>query len=138
MIGKLDENLSFHSNALVLRSQRQQLLASNIANADTPGYQARDFDFAAALRAASGQGAQGTGGSAAKGVLRTSAEHMQPAGSVDGAKLQYRMAAQGSLDRNSVDMDTERALFADNAVRYEASLRFLNHQIKTMLSAIQG
>jgi flagellar basal-body rod protein FlgB len=135
MIGKLDENLSFHSNALVLRSQRQQLLASNIANADTPGYQARDFDFAAALRAASGQGVPG---SAAQGVTRTSAEHMQPAGSVDGAKVQYRMAAQGSLDRNSVDMDTERALFADNAVRYEASLRFLNHQIKTMLSAIQG
>jgi flagellar basal-body rod protein FlgB len=135
MIGKLDENLSFHSNALVLRSQRQQLLASNIANADTPGYQARDFDFAAALRAAGGQGAAGD---AAQGLLRTSAEHLQPAGSVDGAKVQFRIAAQGSLDRNSVDMDTERALFADNAVRYEASLRFLNHQIKTMLSAIQG
>ncbi len=135
MIGKLDQNLSFHSNALVLRSQRQQLLASNIANADTPGYQARDFDFAAALRAAGGQGAAG---SAAQGVVRTSAEHLKPAATVDGARVQYRIAAQGSLDRNSVDMDTERALFADNAVRYEASLRFLNHKIKTMLSAIQG
>ena len=135
MIGKLDQNLSFHSEALMLRAQRQQLLASNIANADTPGYQARDFDFAAALRASTGQSA---GANAAQGVSLTDQNHLQPAGSVAGAKLQYRIAAQGSLDRNSVDMDTERALFADNAVRYEASLRFLNHQIKTMLAAIQG
>jgi flagellar basal-body rod protein FlgB len=134
MIGKLDQNLSLHSEALMLRAQRQQVLASNIANADTPGYQAKDFDFAAALRAASGQGSSG----ASQGAALTDARHLQPAGSVAGAKVQYRIAAQGSLDRNSVDMDTERALFADNAVRYEASLRFLNHQIKTMLSAIQG
>lgn len=132
MIGKLDENLSFHSQAMLLRSQRQQVLASNIANADTPGYQARDFDFNAALRAAAG------GAAAAQGVARTDATHMAPAGSVGGVALQYRNAAQGSLDRNSVDMDVERAQFADNAVRYEASLRFLNHQIKTMLAAITG
>lgn len=135
MIGKLDQNLSFHSDALMLRAQRQQLLASNIANADTPGYQARDFDLPAALRAAGGGSANM---SASQGMQRTDQNHLQPAGSAAGTKVQYRTGAQGSLDRNSVDMDTERAIFADNAVRYEASLRFLNHQIKTMLAAIQG
>ena len=117
MNGKLDDYLSFHSQALLLRSQRQQVLASNIANADTPNYKARDFDFAAALNAA-------TAGTAGAG-------RAAPA-------LQYRTGAQGSLDGNSVDLDAERAQFADNAVRYEAALRVLNQEIKTMLSAIQS
>jgi len=132
MIGKLDESLSFHSNALRLRSERQQVLASNIANADTPGYQSRDFDFSAALRAATGAAGD------AQSMMRSDLRHLPSSGSVAGQALKYRMPAQDSLDGNSVDMDLERGRFVDNAVRYESALRFLNHKIKTLLSAIQG
>jgi flagellar basal-body rod protein FlgB len=135
MIGKLDETFSFQSQALLLRAQRQQLLASNIANADTPGYSAQDFNFPTALRAATGEA---SAAGASRGMKLTNANHLEAPGSGSGVTAQYRMPAQSSLDRNSVDMDAERAQFADNAVRYEAALRFLNQQIKTMLSAIQG
>jgi len=139
MIGKLDESLNFHSTALLLRAERQQLLASNIANADTPGYQARDFDFSSALAAATGGGT--TGSSAGGGLVRTDAKHIDTSGGSSlpgGVKVQYRAPSQAALDNNSVDVDVERAQFADNTVRYEASLRFLNQQIKNLLSAIQS
>ena len=137
MIGKLDQTLQFNSTALKLRAERQQLLSANIANADTPGYKAADFDFARALNSATGH-ASGAGASALR-TLTSSAKHLS-AGStaLGGAPILFRTPAQASLDGNSVEMDTERAQFADNAVRYEAALRFLNGQIKTMLSAIQG
>ena len=141
MIGKLDESLNFHSTALLLRAQRQQLLASNIANADTPGYQARDFNFSAALAAATGSDAGGQSADAAGGLARTDAKHLDAnsgSGLAGGVKLQYRAPSQAALDNNSVDIDVERAQFADNTVRYEASLRFLNQQIKNLLSAIQS
>ena len=127
---KLDDQ----GKALGLLSQRQKVLASNIANADTPGFKARDFDFAAALADARGQG----------GAATTSARHIQPgmAGGAAGAqgevKLQYRESEQPSLDGNTVDLDRERANFADNAMRYEATLRFINSDVRTMLSAITG
>ncbi|MCC6473517.1 MAG: flagellar basal body rod protein FlgB, partial [Burkholderiales bacterium] len=131
MRGGLDETLNFHSQALLLRARRQQLIASNIANADTPGYRARDFDFAAALRAATGNEAlrAATGNEAPRAgpqaqpvaLLRTAASHLAPAAgeSVAGVAVQYRVPAQGSLDGNSVELDAERAQFADNAIRYE-------------------
>ena len=119
MIDKLDDTFRFHQQALELRSFRQQLLASNIANADTPGYQARDIDFASTLQAAMGGQAQATGVVPERQVL-------------------YRTPTQPSVDGNTVEMDAERARFADNAVRMEASLTFLNGQIKTLLAAIQG
>ena len=134
MIGKIDESLNFHGTALMLRSQRQQLLASNIVNADTPGYQARDFDFTAALRSAM----SGSAGMAGQALSGTDHRHVSTSSEFGGQPLQYRTAAQASLDGNSVDMDIERARFAENAVRYDAALKFLNHQIKTLLSAIQG
>jgi flagellar basal-body rod protein FlgB len=114
MIDRLDEMLRFQTQALTLRGERQALIAANVANADTPNYKAVDFDFAAALKAA-------TAGNAAA----------QP-------QLLYRVPAQASIDGNSVDLDAERAQFADNTVRYEAALKFLNAQIKTMLAAMQG
>lgn len=120
MINRLDELLNFHQQALNLRGLRQQVLASNIANADTPGYKARDIDFAAALKTALAQPAAGAGGAAAAPAVL------------------YRTVVQPSVDGNTVDMDVERAHFAENAVHYEASLTFLNSQIKTMLAAIQG
>lgn len=135
MIGRINESFQFHSASLRLRGERQQILAANIANADTPGYKAVDFDFARALADAAGRGAT-TG---APAMITTAAGHR--GGSAGGGiapTLQFRGASQGSIDGNSVEMDAERAAFADNAVRYEASLRFLNGQIRSLVSAITG
>jgi flagellar basal-body rod protein FlgB len=125
MIDKLSEHLRFNSEALRLRSTRQQLLASNVVNAETPRYQAQDFDFARALRDATSAPAPGAGA-----ALRD-----QPRAA---PALYERSSYQPSLDGNTVDLDAERAHFADNALRYEAALRALNMQFKTLLSAIQG
>ncbi len=136
MLEQMTGRLDFHSNALLLRSQRQQVIASNIANADTPGYVARDFDFAAALKNASGMQ---TGGAA--GVTQTSAMHMRLGTTSAGAQqpeMAYTVQTQPSQDGNSVDLDRERANFVDNSVRYESTLRFINGHVKTMLSAITG
>jgi len=126
--------LDFQAAALSLQAQRAKVLASNIANADTPNYQAKDFDFSAALAQATQSAAQGP-----SEPMRTHPAHMSGTGAAaPGPVLQYRQPLQASLDGNSVDLDTERAAFAENSVRYEASLRFLNGQIKTMLTAING
>ena len=117
MIRGLDDLTRFQSEALKLRSYRQELIAANIANADTPNYKAVDIDFGQALTAAV------TGD--AKGAAQT-------------PQLLYRNAAQASLDGNTVEMDAERAKFADNTIRYEAAMRVLSGQIKALLSAIQG
>ena len=134
MFEQFTQRLDGLSNSLVLRAHRQQLIASNIANADTPGYTARDFDFAAALKNA--QGGTRTGA-----VVTTSdPRHMRLANAEAGStnRLAYAVQTQPALDRNSVDMDRERANFTDNAIRYESTLRFINGHVKTMLSAIQG
>ena len=133
MIDKLNDALRFHSTALGLRSERQQVLAANIANADTPGYKAADFDFGRALA-----GAIGAGGRAAAGLAATNPGHLAPRPIGAAQSIQYRTPTQSSVDGNSVEMDAERAHFADNAIRYEASLRFLNGQIKSIMSAITG
>lgn len=133
MATELDNQLQFHAQALNLRAMRQQLLASNIANADTPGYKARDIDFGKSLQDALAGRAQPVG------LARTAAGHAasaQPAGAA-GA-VQYRTVMQPSLDGNTVDMDVERAQFAENAIHYEANLMFINSQLKTLLAAIQG
>ena len=134
---KITDALDFQAQALSLRSDRQRLIASNIANADTPGYQARDMDFAQALKAATG-----TLG-AARSVATSHVGHIGsgsagPSGGKVGAELLYATAGQTNLDRNTVDMDRERASFADNAVKYEATLRFINASVRTQLSAITG
>jgi len=136
MIGKLDEVMDFQSRALKLRSYRQQLLASNIANGDTPHYKAVDIDFASALKNAS-QNANAQQGPT-RSLAATSARHIGGAGAADGAPVQFRGTTQASIDGNTVDLDVERAQFADNAVRYEAAIRFLNGQIRTLTSAIKG
>ena len=137
MLDRLTSTLNFQSEALVLRAERQRLIASNIANADTPGYVARDMDFASALRQATqGSGAGGTGAgvgaTTAKGHISNTVNGRVP------PQLNYAQPAQTNLDGNSVDMDRERANFADNSVRYEATLRFINGSVKTMLTAITG
>ena len=134
MITRLSDGLDFQSQALTLRSERQRLLASNIANADTPGYAARDLDFAAALREATGTAWTGT---PALRALRSSLAAL-PGGSAADTHLRYAAAAQSNLDGNSVDMDRERASFADNSVKYEATLRFINSHVRSMLDAMKS
>ena len=155
MLDKMTNQLNFHGNALVLRGERQRAIASNIANADTPGYVARDFKFGDALREATGMTSSATctagaavtrlatGGS--YGTAGTTDPHHIPLPTVNSSTsidrqgaLGYAVQTQPSLDNNSVDLDRERANFVDNAVRYEATLRFINGNAKTMLSAIQG
>ncbi|RID97297.1 flagellar basal body rod protein FlgB [Simplicispira hankyongi] len=140
MLDKMTNQLDFQGHALLLRAERQRLLASNIANVDTPGYVARDMKFAEALTAA-------TGGSSTMPVSQesragsygtTDAGHIPLSGFSEHSTVGYAVQTQPSLDNNSVDMDHQRATFMDNAVRYEATLRFINAQAKTMLSAIQG
>jgi len=149
MLNRLTQNLDFQSQALVLRSERQRVLASNIANADTPGYVARDMDFAGALRAATAnlpQAASGPGPVATRPghlgagrAMESSSNGVSAAWArSEGSTLAYALASQNSIDRNTVDMDRERASFADNSVRYEAALRFINGSARTMLDAIKG
>lgn len=137
MIDQMTKALDFHSRALTLRAERQKVLAGNIANADTPNYKAVDFDFSQALRAATNAATLAEQGAGRLG--RTHPLHIAlPAVGGGSGQLQYRMPAQAAIDSNSVDMDMERAQFADNAVRYEATLRFINSQVRTMLTAIRG
>lgn len=136
MISRLTGNLDFQGEALLLRAERQRLIASNIANADTPGYQARDFDFAAALRnATAGGGAQGStlGGPIAAPALAEGFDRSRVPPS-----MRYALPAQTNLDSNSVDMDRERAAFADNALKYESTLRFINGSVRTVLDAMKS
>ena len=133
MIGKLDDYLRFNEAALNLRAQRQELIASNIANADTPNYKARDIDFASALTDVLKRTGSGAGSATASGAGSSAGLAAHP-----GAGLLYRTPAQGAVDGNTVDMDVERNQFADNAIRYEASITLMNAQIKHMLAALQG
>lgn len=148
MLDKMTNRLDFHGSALILRSERQRAIASNIANSDTPGYAARDFNFSEALKDATGgrgsgvtalptAGSVGTGGATDARHIPLSTARMDGERGATG-RLGYAVQTQPSLDNNTVDLDRERASFADNAVRYEATLRFINGSAKTMLSAIQG
>lgn len=147
MLNKLDAALSFHQNALRVRGQRQELIAANIANADTPNYKARDIDFNSAMKSAM---ATATAASAntqvpksAQSVTKTSALHLDgiPSNSSfsnTSDQTLFRPIIQGSVDGNTVDMDVERNQFADNAIRYEASLTMINNQLKQMTTALQN
>jgi flagellar basal-body rod protein FlgB len=133
-IDRMTATLDFQATALSLQAQRAKVLASNIANADTPNYRAKDFDFTQALT----QATQATTQSPTS-AARTHPAHLSAPGTAASAPvLQYRQPLQAALDGNTVDLDTERAAFAESSVRYEATLRFLNGQIKTMLTAING
>lgn len=144
MLNRLTDSLNFQAQALTLRSERQRLIASNIANADTPTYVARDFDFSTALRQATGVSSVGQSGVAMpKLTLATgNGGHLNrnglPAGSREQPDLNFATNSQTNLDSNTVDMDRERANFADNTVRYEATLRFINSSVRTLNTAITG
>lgn len=147
MIANLTNALDFQSKALVLRAERQRVIASNIANADTPGYSGRDIDFKQAMSEAIGD-SQGLRLATSSGAHRagdgtTHSRHIplpnvQGAGANGEPRLDYTVQSQPAMDGNSVDLDRERANFVDNSVRYEATLRFINGSSRTILSAIQG
>jgi flagellar basal-body rod protein FlgB len=141
MSSRLTDSIDFHGRALTLRAERQKVIASNIANADTPRYAARDFDFRSALAEATGGAAAGGVASSAPRIATTQPGHLGAApapGRLDATALKYRVTEQPSIDGNTVDLDRERANFADNALRYEAGLRFINGSVRTLLSAIKG
>ena len=135
MLNRLTDSLDFQAQALNLRAERQRIIAGNIANVDTPGFVARDMDFASALREATGTAA---GSSMMAGASATNAAHIPlSAGSAAQLGLKYSASSQTSLDSNTVDMDRERASFVDNSVKYEATLRFINTGVRTMLDAMK-
>ena len=128
-MNRLTDGLNFNAQSLILRAERQQLIASNIANADTPGYVARDFNFAQALRDATG-----VANSASTLTLTRSGGGSSLGSSLSSTidrNLLYALPSQTNLDRNTVDMDRERASFAENTVKYESTLGFVNGQVKT-------
>ncbi|MGJ7564747.1 flagellar basal body rod protein FlgB [Variovorax sp. RB2P76] len=133
MIDKLDAAFRFNREALNLRAERQEVIAANIAHADTPNYKARDFDFSARLSEAVERGRS----SQSMSMATTSARHIEgQAQTASDKDLLYRTPNQSSIDGNTVEMDVERIAFADNALRYESNLTVLNAKIKSMLSAV--
>lgn len=140
MLANMTNALDFHAKALVLRADRQRVIASNIANADTPGYVGRDINFKDAMNTALDASAKTmTPRAPSNGASNTRHIPLQAqTASMSTSTLAYTTQSQPALDGNSVDMDRERANFVDNSVRYEAALRFINGQSKTLLSAIQG
>jgi len=122
--------IGIHAEALRVREQRSEVLAGNLANADTPGFKARDLDFNAVLT---------------QHTTRTSLATTDPAhigrsapGASDSAELLYRVPMQSSLDGNTVDPHLEKAAFAENAVRYQATLMILGSRINGLMTAIRG
>jgi flagellar basal-body rod protein FlgB len=131
----LDAYLGVHQDALKIRGQRTEVLARNLANADTPGYKARDVDFRAAL-------AQAAGGPDAPIAMATTHAN-QIATPIDAsgetnANLKYRNPLAPSLDGNTVDVQMEQASFAENAVSFQATLSFLNARFRGLMTAITG
>jgi flagellar basal-body rod protein FlgB len=129
----IDAALGIHPQALAVRTRRAEILAGNIANADTPNYKARDIDFRALLGAAQNK-------PVTTRLVATNAAHLpdaKPTESVDGG-LKYRIPQQPSIDGNTVDPQTEYAQFAQNALQYQSSLTFLSNRIKNLMTAIRG
>jgi flagellar basal-body rod protein FlgB len=130
----LDAYLGVHAAALNLRSQRTEVLAANLANADTPGYRARDIDFKSARAAASGSSRPGMH------LATTSAGHIGGANAngTPSGELKYRVPLAPALDGNTVDAQLEQAAFAENTVRYQATLSFLSSKFRSLMTAITG
>ncbi|MAR92463.1 MAG: flagellar basal body rod protein FlgB [Pseudomonadota bacterium] len=129
----IDKHMALYQNALELRSQRASVLANNIANADTPGYKARDLDFQQMLRARMGETSELTP------AATTHQRHFStlPQGEALSG-LKYRNPSQPAIDGNTVDGQTEKTAYARNSMEFQAAFRFLNGKVKSLLSAIRG
>ena len=131
----LDTYLGVHADALKLQSKRMEVIANNLANSDTPGYKARDIDFRAAMANAGDAG----GASAPVKLATTNPGHLGTDPTTEAnASLKYRVPLAPSLDGNTVDAQQEQAAFADNTVRYQATLTFLSSRFKSLMTAITG
>jgi flagellar basal-body rod protein FlgB len=126
-----DKVTGFQEQALKLTTQRAELLANNIANADTPGFKARDIDFKAMLRARLGM--QKT-----LDVEKTDPHHLSFEDTAEQGKLMYRLPAQPAIDGNTVDTQTEIVQYTKNAMDFQSSFLFLNNRFKGLTSAIKG
>jgi len=134
MIDRISDAFRFDQQALGLREQRQEVLSSNIANADTPNYKSRDFDFRAAMQGA----LEGRMHLPDTHLALTSARHIPgKATTPNPVELQYRQPLQPSLDGNTVDMDVERVEFAENTMRYQTGLTVLSGRLKSLMAAMQ-
>ncbi len=129
----LDKALGIYPQALALRARRAEVLAANMANADTPNYKAKDIDFKAALDQARDQSSSGS-----SVLMRTHATHLSSGLDLASGSMKYRAPEQSSLDGNTVDTETEQAEFTRNAIQYQATLTFLNGRIKGLMTAIRG
>ena len=126
----MDTLFGIHAAALKLRANRAELLAANIANADTPNFKARDIDFKHVLNMTASKSGD---------LFTTNSRHIDSAGGSEmGAKMMYRQPNQPSLDGNTVDLQMERSAFMENSMMYQASLRFLNGKISGLMTAIRG
>ena len=126
--------LGIHEQALGFRSQRAEVLANNIANADTPNFKARDLDFASVLAAESSRQQRGN-----MSLAKTDSRHIAAEGlPVGDAELQYFTPFQPSLDQNTVDVQVEQSKYAENAVQFQASFTFLNNKFKGLTAALRG
>lgn len=129
----LDSIFGVHADALKVRSARAEVLASNIANADTPGYKAQDLDFKSALADAKFRSAGGTR------LASTNNKHLDIAGGVDGGTIKFRENFQPDTgDGNTVDINIERMAYMENGLEYQTTLEFLNSRINTLRSVLAG
>jgi len=126
----LDNFLGIHSKAMTLRAHRANILASNLVNVDTPGYTPRDLNFKDIL--------DQTSSIRSVTPVKTHRSHMGSAQAPFQASVYERPSAQLSFDRNSVNSELERAKFADNSLRYQASVQFLNSKISGIIRALRG
>ena len=135
MLNKIDKEINFVQTALNMRAKRQEILAANIANSDTPNYKAQDIDFSAALKQAMGTSG-GFGGGLA--MSRTQSRHLENSSlsAGMGGAMKYRSTVQPSLDGNTVDMDVERAHFTENSLHYQFLLDRASGAFKTMQMAV--
>jgi flagellar basal-body rod protein FlgB len=130
----LDSYLGIHAQALTLRGQRMNVLAENLANADTPNYKARDVDFRSVLERAAGKLS-----TSAPPLARTNPAHLSGQGAAAGdARTLYRIPHAPALDGNTVESDVELAAIGENALQYQATLTFLGGKLATLKSAITG
>jgi flagellar basal-body rod protein FlgB len=120
------ESIGLHAQSLMLREKRGEILASNIANAATPNFKARDFDFDTELARANG----------GFDIVRTSSGHL--GGAMADGGLGYRVPLNASLDGNTVELPVEQMEFAENTLRYQTSLQLLNRRISGLMTAIKG
>lgn len=133
-MSSIAQHVSVYSQALNLRTQRHQVLASNIANADTPHYKARDFSFEAAMQGA----LAGRGSSGSLALSRTAGGHLPASGMSGPANLQFRTETQSAVDGNTVDMDVERTQITENAVQYQILTQLIGDKFKGLRSAMSS